>query len=181
MSMDPGISSLAPDLPIRDTMDDATLTEVQARLGNENRTALELALSNVGELMARDVVSLRGGQTVQEAITLFGARLFRHILVIDDGRLAGVVSDRDVFRFLAENPQSKDSPVSAVMTRNPITVQREASVASAINLILRKRINCLPVVTEDRTVEGILTTTDLLRALYALQYWLESCPAVAGR
>ena len=156
-------------------MDDAaaTLAEVRARLGDENRTALEQALSSVGDLMARNVVSLKREQSMQEAITLFGARRFRHVLVTDGGRLAGVVSDRDVFRFLAQNPTSKDTPVSSVMTRNPVTVRRNASVADAISLILHRRINCLPVVTEDQTVEGILTTTDLLRALYTLQFCLE--------
>jgi CBS domain-containing protein len=159
----------------------AMLAEVGGLLEDENQSALKLALSSVGALMACDVISLQVGQSVQDAITLFAARRFRHILVTDGGVLAGIVSDRDVFRFLAQNQNRKDAPVSAVMTRQPLTVRRDESVADAIALILHNRINCLPVVAEDRTVEGILTTTDLLRALYALQRWLERRAAARGR
>jgi acetoin utilization protein AcuB len=159
-------------------MDEAStaLAEVRARLGNENQSALRLALSSVGELMATEVVTLQPTQSVQEAIALFGARRFRHVLVTEGKTLVGVVSDRDVYRFLAQNPTSKDTPVSAVMTRKPLTVRRDATVADAISQILHNRINCLPVVADGGTVEGILTTTDLLRALYALQQWLERFP-----
>jgi CBS domain-containing protein len=48
-----------------------------------------------------------------------------------------------------------------------------------MSVILHRRINCLPVVADDLTLEGIVTTTDLLRALYALQAWLERPPAAA--
>ena len=61
------------------------------------------------------------------------------------------------------------------MTRKPLAVGRDTSMADAIRLILQNRINCLPVVTEGGKVEGIVTTTDLLRTLFALQ-WLERNP-----
>jgi CBS domain-containing protein len=163
-------------------MDDAAsnLAQVRARLGSENQSALRLALSSVGELMARDVVSLRPTQSLQDAITLFASRRFRHLLVMEGRTLLGVVSDRDVFRFLAQNPAAKDTPVSAVMSQKALTVRPDATVADAISQILHNRINCLPVVDEQGLVEGILTTTDLLRALYALQQWLERYPRAAG-
>jgi CBS domain-containing protein len=159
--------------------DPAAVTAIGARLASENRGALERALSSVGQLMASEVVTLQSEQTVQEAAQLFAVRRFRHLLVTEGSRLVGVVSDRDVFRFLAGHPDGQGMPVSAVMTRNPITLGRDASVASAMSVILHKRIDCVPVVTDDLTLEGIVTTTDLLRALYALQTWLERRSAAA--
>jgi CBS domain-containing protein len=163
-------------------MDDAAsaLAQARAQLGSENQSALRLALSSVGELMARDVVTLQPAQSLQEAIALFGTRRFRHLVVTDGKTLVGVLSDRDVFRFLAQNPAAKDTPVSAVMTRKPFTVRADATVADAISQILHNRINCLPVVDAYGALEGILTTTDLLRALYALQQWLERYPRAVG-
>ena len=169
-------------VPTYSFMEDATsLAEVFARLTDGNRSALRLALSSVGELMAREVVTVHGNESVEQAIGVFVSRRFRHLLVSDGTSLTGVVSDRDVLRFLAQHPDGRNARVSAVMTTRPITIGRDASVADAISLILHNRINCLPVVAKDGAVEGILTTTDLLRALYALQYWLERVAPADGR
>jgi CBS domain-containing protein len=155
--------------------DNATLAEVDSRLGPRHPARRRLAAATVSELMAQNVVTLERQQTLQDAITLFGTRRFRHVLVTDDSTLLGVLSDRDVFRFLAENPGVKDAPVSAVMTRPPLTVERTTTVADAIRLIVQNRINCLPVVSTGGRVEGIVTTTDLLRMLYTLQ-WFDQNP-----
>jgi acetoin utilization protein AcuB len=157
-------------------MDDAaTLAEVDAHLGPGHPAKRRLAASTVGELMARNVVTLEGDQPLQEAIKLFGGRRFRHILVTNNGILLGVLSDRDVFRFLAENPSAREAAVAVVMTPKPLTVAPDTSMADAIRLIVRNRINCLPVVAEGGKVEGIVTTTDFLRMLFTLQ-WLEQNP-----
>ena len=157
-------------------MDDAaTLAELNAHLGPEHPATRRVAASTVSELMARDVVTLDGDEPLQEAIKLFGGRRFRHILVTRNDILLGVLSDRDVFRFLAENPGAREAAVAAIMTPRPLTVRPDTSVADAIRLIVRNRINCLPVVAEGGTVEGIVTTTDFLRLLYTLQ-WLEQNP-----
>jgi CBS-domain-containing membrane protein len=53
----------------------------------------------------------------------------------------------------------------------PLTVRADTSMADATRLIVRNRINCLPVVAEGGKVAGIVTTTDFLRLLYTLQWW----------
>jgi CBS domain-containing protein len=155
--------------------DNATLAEAEARLGPGHPARRRLAASTVSELMTHNVVTLDREQPLQDAIVLFSARRFRHLLVTDNGILLGVMSDRDVFRFLAENPGVKDAPVSAVMSRPTLTVNGATTMADAIRLIVQNRINCLPVVAAGGRVEGIVTTTDLLRVLYSLQ-WLEQHP-----
>lgn len=131
-------------------------------------------LTRVADLMTRRPVSLRPEQTVREAVALFAERRFRHLLVVEGETLVGVLSDRDVLRFLAENPNGAKAAVQSVMTRQPLAVVPSTSLADALGLIIKQRINCLPVVDAAGTVEGILTTTDFTRALYAIQYWLES-------
>ena len=54
------------------------------------------------------------------------------------------------------------------MTRNPITVTRNTPIIDAVSKMLSKRINCLPVVEEDGTVCGIVTSTDLLKSYQQL-------------
>ena len=54
------------------------------------------------------------------------------------------------------------------MTQNPITVKRNTAIIDAVSKILSKRINCLPVIEEDGTVCGIVTSTDLLKSYQQL-------------
>jgi acetoin utilization protein AcuB len=154
-------------------MESKTARDVVEGLASEDRAALEQALSTVRDLMTTELVTLRPNQTVGDAINLFAARQFRHLLVTDAGALVGVVSDRDVLRWLARNPGAVDTPVSSVMTRRAICLPPDSPLSEAIRTIIHNRINCLPVVTKEGILQGVLTTTDLLRALFAMQYWLE--------
>jgi acetoin utilization protein AcuB len=54
------------------------------------------------------------------------------------------------------------------MTRNPITVKRNTPIIEAVSKLIAKRINCLPVVEDDGTVCGIVTSTDLLKSYQQL-------------
>ena len=142
-------------------------------LSPEDAVGLRRALCTVEHLMTRDMVTLSPHQPVGEAMALFGARRFRHLPVKDGDTLVGLLSDRDLLRFLARRGAGVEETVESIMTRNPITISAGAPVSEATNLITHHRINCLPVVDAAGTLVGILTTTDLLRALYAVQLWIE--------
>jgi CBS domain-containing protein len=75
-----------------------------------------------------------------------------------------VISDRDVLRALARTPDWQTKPVTEIMTHDPFVVSPRAAVTDALAHLLEKRINCLPVVSEDGKVCGIITSTDLLKS-----------------
>ena len=132
------------------------------------------APTQVSEIMTRDVVATAPEQSVQEAITLVARHRFRHLLVVTgDQRLAGVISDRDLLRFMIRGPQWGSAAVSEVMRTDPITVSPDTLLSIAITKMLDRRINCLPVIDADGKVAGILTSTDLLKTLHKLQEWIE--------
>lgn len=147
---------------------------VLEHLDREDHFALQRALVDVRMLMTREVVTLDVGAPVRDAIHLFSSKQFRHLLVADGTRLTGVLSDRDVLRALLRSPDAGNATVATVMTQDPIMIGPDAPISEAIHLLTSNRINCLPVVEGDRQVQGILTTTDLLNALFALQRWIES-------
>jgi len=147
---------------------------VLEHLNREDHFALQRAMVDVRMLMTREVVTLDVGAPVRDAIHLLSSKQFRHVLVTDEAQLAGVVSDRDVLRALLRRPDAGNAAVATVMTRDPITIGPDAPISEAIHLLTSNRINCLPVVGADRQLQGILTTTDLLNALFALQRWIES-------
>jgi CBS domain-containing protein len=97
----------------------------------------------------------------------------RHLPVLDEGRVVGVVSQRDLFRSAlavalgygerAQKTLLKTLPVKEVMSEPAITIAPDATIQEATRLMLEHKIGCLPVV-EGHTLVGIVTETDLLRA-----------------
>ncbi len=130
--------------------------------------------SRVAEVMTPDILTLNPQQRFADAVALMANQFIRHILVVDsDGKLCGVISDRDVLRALARTPNWNSKFVSEIMTDDSITVASDAPISSAVRLMLEKHINCLPVMDEDHRVCGILTSTDLLKAYEKIQGALE--------
>lgn len=130
--------------------------------------------TSVGDVMTSNVVTLSPYHTFQEAVGLMANRPFRHFLVVEkDGKLAGVISDRDLLRALNRKPDWSKTIVGEVMTRETVTVQPKTSLSDAVGKMLEHRINCLPVVDERGKVCGILTSTDLLVTFQRIQVHLE--------
>ena len=127
----------------------------------------------VKEVMTRDVVALRPQQPFAQALALLAQHRFRHLLVTDDNaRLAGVISDRDLLRCMSREADLGRVMVADIMWSAVVTVQPDTSLSEAAAQMLGRRINCLPVVENDR-VCGILTSTDLLQAFHNLQTHIE--------
>jgi CBS domain-containing protein len=125
--------------------------------------------SEVADVMTSKVVTLSPHNTFSEAANLMNDRYFRHCIIVDaHGQIVGVISDRDILRALARNPNARSKSLDQIMTRNPVTVRRNTPIAEAVSKIVSKRINCLPVVEENGGVCGIVTSTDLLKSYQQL-------------
>jgi CBS domain len=83
---------------------------------------------------------------------------------VDGTALAGVLSDRDAFRALAQQADLATLTVANVMRREVQTVTMSTPLGEAARLLIRNRINCLPVM-DGSQLAGIVTTTDLLQTL----------------
>ena len=152
------------------------LSEVE---GPKNIQVEGSAPTRVTEIMTRNVIATAPDHSVQEAITLVARHRFRHLLVVTgDQQLAGVISDRDLLRYMIREPQWNASAVAEVMRTDPVTVTPDTLLSEATAEMLKRRINCLPVVNADKQVVGILTSTDLLRTLHKLQERIEQGDAV---
>ena len=132
-------------------------------------------MRTVEERMIRQVVTLTESASLREALALLQRHRIRHIPVVENGRLVGILTDRDVKRAtpsLLSGISQEDydrvlvqTHVSQVMTRNPFSVTPSTSLKDATKLLAERKYGALPVVEGDRLV-GILTNTDLLRAFY---------------
>ena len=121
--------------------------------------------------MSRDIVTVPPDTTLIEIRKRLQEGGFHHMLVVKDGELLGIISDRDVLRAISpfldtyseehRDVQTLARPASEVMRTDPITVEPETEIADAASLLLDHDISSLPVVDGTELV-GIATTKDLL-------------------
>lgn len=130
---------------------------------------------NVCQIMSRRVVTVEMDDRLETVKEIFDNLRFHHLLVVDDGRLFGVVSDRDLLKALSPNlGKGTETPrdaatlnkrVHQIMSRNPLTLPPAASLRDAVDLFLANRVSCIPIVDNDGKPVGILSWRDILKAL----------------
>ena len=128
------------------------------QLANE---LLCLSDMKVAERMTRNPSHVRLADTLTAVRTIMQAEGFKHLPVVETKRVLGVITDRDVRQHAAHLDETL---VETAMTADPVTVSPDTAIEEAASVILVKRIGCLPVVQNGGLV-GIITATDLLRAL----------------
>jgi acetoin utilization protein AcuB len=126
--------------------------------------------------MTADVVKVAPSTTLAEALTLTRSHRIRHLPIVENNRLVGVVTDRDLRLAMppiwAEQQDElrdalRNKTVRDVMVTSIITTTPETPIEQAAKLLYEHRIGCLPVMSGDELV-GILTETDVLRSFVEL-------------
>jgi acetoin utilization protein AcuB len=120
----------------------------------------------VREIMATQIVTVGPEETARAAYKLMRDHRFRHLPVVVDGRLVGILSDRDL-RPVLLSPSLSRARVGELMSEDLTTVSPDTLVEEAASLLVVKKIGCLPVLADGRVV-GIVTETDLLAVLVEL-------------
>lgn len=117
----------------------------------------------VEELMRKRVETIREDGSAEEALKRMHSRKLRHLVVVREGEVVGIVSDRDLAALLIGDFRL-DRTVDQVMSRGVAVVAPGDSIEEAARLMRRRKIGALPVVDERKLV-GILTVSDLLELL----------------
>lgn len=120
---------------------------------------------SVEEFMTTDLFTVHEDEAVELVANLMDWKRVRHIPVEnEEGALVGLISCFEVLRQLERNMTEgadQSVPVGAIMVRDPLTVPPETPTLDAIALMLREKVDCLPVVKDGRLV-GILTERDFI-------------------
>ncbi len=128
---------------------------------------------NVASIMTRKMMIAGMDDSLNQVRALLMKHAaFTHILVVEDRKLVGVISDRD---FLAGDDRGiidLNKKAHEIMSRIPVTVDAETSIERASNLMLDNNISCIPVVSSQGDIEGIVTWKDILK-FYLKR---ENCP-----
>lgn len=136
----------------------------------------QLVNARVADHMTSHVFSVRDTDLRPTVVRLMRDKSIRHIPVVDDDQnLVGILSERDVlygrkfekgigYILRRSTEESTSSGVAELMTTEPIAIGLEHKLRDAAKTMINQKISCIPVV-EDRSLVGIITSTDLLRAL----------------
>jgi CBS domain-containing protein len=130
------------------------------RLG---RTSMPTA-HDILRFKGHTVYSVRPDDTVLAALGVMAEHDVGAVLVMDGERLVGILTERDYARKVAlVGRSSRDSPVSAIMTANLVSVAPQRSVDECMELMTQHRVRHLPVI-ENRHIVGVISIGDLVKA-----------------
>jgi acetoin utilization protein AcuB len=129
----------------------------------------------IERIMSKPVVTVTLDDTLRVVKQIFDNAKFHHLLVVEDGKLHGVISDRDLLKSIspfigtvqetAHDKYTLNKKVHQVMSRKPITLTPLADVYEAISLFNQHSISCIPIVSEKGAPVGIVSWRDILRTI----------------
>jgi acetoin utilization protein AcuB len=126
----------------------------------------------VEEIMSREPIVVRATDSIRRAMSTSMEGDVRHLPVVDEGRLVGIVSDRDLrdayrtaFYSAAVDDNPLDEAISKIMSSDVVSVNAETPLAEVIDLMIEHKVGALPVVEADSMdLVGIVSYVDVLRA-----------------
>jgi acetoin utilization protein AcuB len=130
---------------------------------------------HVKQIMSSPVITIELDDNLIVVGEKFLKTQFHHLLVVENNKLFGVVSDRDLLKALSpkigtaaekmNDVATLNKKVHQIMTRKPICIQQEQSVHDAIALFLDNNISCIPVVDSSNIPVGIISWRDILKTI----------------
>lgn len=118
-------------------------------------------MTTVRDAMTPGVETVTPSQPLRDAAKLMKSGDFGSVPVVEDGRLIGVLTDRDiVVRAVAQGLDTTSAQVGEVVSTGPITIEPDQDLDEALVLMARHRIRRLPVV-EEGTLVGVLSQADI--------------------
>jgi len=125
--------------------------------------------------MSTSVVTVDMDESLAHVKSIFESTAFHHLLVVDNTKLMGVISDRDLLKSISPNVDTvaattKDlatlnKRAHQIMTRKPIVLNESATVIDAVMIFNDQSISCIPIVNTDQEPVGIVSWRDIIKLL----------------
>lgn len=130
---------------------------------------------SLSKIMTSKLVSVEPDDSLEEIKRLFDNVPFHHLLVVEKGKLVGIVSDRDLFKALspavgtaAETRRDAallHKKAHQIMTRKPTSLSPQQTIKDALDLFNSQRFSCIPIVDKHNKPVGVVSWRDIMRAL----------------
>lgn len=141
----------------------------------------------ISDIMTKNPVCVALDDHLDVVKDIFDTAKFHHLLVIEEGKLFGVISDRDLLkaispnigtnRYTARDLETLDQPVHRIVTRKPVTLTADATVDDAVAIFNTRNFSCIPIIDEAGVAIGIVSWRDILKSLAALRHEAAAVPA----
>ena len=118
--------------------------------------------------MTQNPITVSPLESIEEAYGVLIKNGIHQVPVLSDGSLVGIITDRDLRTALYDRPGAPNVKVSAVMSREPISITDDLKIVEAAKVISKERFNALPVVDSRGELIGIVTVRDILDGLINL-------------
>jgi acetoin utilization protein AcuB len=102
---------------------------------------------------------------VRVAFNILSDRRIRQAPVMENNKLVGIITDRDLRMALVQHVTEPNLTVGNIMTPDPVAVSEDLSLEEAGQILTSHKFNATPVLSEDGKLTGIITTTDILRGI----------------
>ena len=158
--------------------DEAYDDEDDGRHEREERRLGQAILNGaIRELEPKTAVAVSETTSIEEAIRLMVDRDIGAVLVVKDGRVAGIFTERDVLRRVVLSGVDRVRPVVEVMTGGPETLEADDAIAFALNLMVVGGFRHVPLVNDDGTLEGMVSVRDVVEFIDSLlPGWVRNLP-----
>lgn len=110
----------------------------------------------ISQIMSKAIV-IDDNTSVKEAAKIMSDKNIGSLIIVKDNKIAGIVTERDVLK----NISKLNSKVSAIMSKNVITIEKEGNIEEAAEIMAEKKIKKLPVI-EDKKLVGLISATDII-------------------
>lgn len=125
---------------------------------------------SVGDIMTSDVATIDSEKSVVEVAQKMAERRISCLVVMKGGHIHGIITETDLLKKVAGSDKKYDQKIEDILTSSVQRINIHASILEASRLMSSHKIKRLPVLDEERLV-GIVTQTDLTRALAAYEMW----------
>jgi MHS family proline/betaine transporter-like MFS transporter len=120
----------------------------------------------LNELVRRKPITISGEATIYDVVKIMAEQNIGFLVVVENGRMVGVLSERDVVRSLAERG-NLSVKVSDICKRDIITLQADATLEEAAEKMGKHGIRHIVVVNKSSELIGVVSVRDLIQELYA--------------
>lgn len=133
---------------------------------------------NATKVMKLEVITAPPELSLEAAHRLMLRRSVRHLPVLSGGKLAGIVSDRDILLAIGQTSDGSfvypDKTVGEVMSLNPMSASPKASIANLAKTMVESKLDALPILKPSGELVGMVTSSDLMLLLTELPPSLEA-------